>query len=322
MSHTRQEAKARILPDYAQLPLEGPEGARTAWGLFGSDDQIGLLNLIDSSTTRNAVKSASIGTSFALSIAGDEVLPMFDRAAPEHTVLTRQNGLGLDDRFDTVYPQSASHWDSLAHAAAGDGKFYNGTTPAEINDDGAICIHHWGARGIATRGIVLDVSDVVAAQGGPGSQVSITVDDLEAARQATGLEYAAGDILLIRTGFLDWYRSIGPTERESLADRSTIRSCGLDRSENMVEYLWNAHVAGIAMDNPTAEVWPGQSSGPCASLHRVLIGLLGMAIGELWNLDALAAACQTEDKYDVLLVSAPTTMVGAIGSPANAVAIL
>ena len=43
------------LPSYADLP-PAPDGARTAWGLFGPDDNLGLLNLLTADRIREAAK--------------------------------------------------------------------------------------------------------------------------------------------------------------------------------------------------------------------------------------------------------------------------
>ena len=56
-------------------------------------------------------------------------------------------------------------------------------------------------------------------------------------------------------------------------------------------------------------------------MHRALIGLLGMPIGELWNLDPLAGACAADQRWSFLLTAAPLTVVGGVGSPANAIAL-
>ena len=56
-------------------------------------------------------------------------------------------------------------------------------------------------------------------------------------------------------------------------------------------------------------------------MHRVLIGLLGMPIGELWHLDPLAAACAADRRWSFLLTAAPITVVGGVGSLANAIAL-
>ncbi len=44
-----------------------------------------------------------------------------------------------------------------------------------------------------------------------------------------------------------------------------------------------------------------------------------MPIGELWSLDPLAAACAADGRWSFLLTVAPLSVVGAMGSPANAI---
>jgi len=56
-------------------------------------------------------------------------------------------------------------------------------------------------------------------------------------------------------------------------------------------------------------------------MHPTLIALLGLCIGELWDLEALAADCATTRVYDCMIVAKPLNLVGGVGSPANAVAI-
>ena len=56
-------------------------------------------------------------------------------------------------------------------------------------------------------------------------------------------------------------------------------------------------------------------------LHRRLIPLLGMALGELWSLDAPAEDCAADGVYECMVVSIPLNLPGGIGSPANAIAI-
>ncbi len=53
----------------------------------------------------------------------------------------------------------------------------------------------------------------------------------------------------------------------------------------------------------------------------MLIGQLGMALGELWWLNDLAADCAADGIHEMFGVSAPMNAPGGIGSPANAVAI-
>ena len=46
------------------------------------------------------------------------------------------------------------------------------------------------------------------------------------------------------------------------------------------------------------------------------------AIGELFDFAALAAACRRERRFEFLFAAMPLNLTGAVGSPANAVAIL
>jgi hypothetical protein len=52
-----------------------------------------------------------------------------------------------------------------------------------------------------------------------------------------------------------------------------------------------------------------------------MIALLGMVLGELWNLEGLAGACAERGRYAFMLCVKPLNLVGGVGSPANALAI-
>jgi hypothetical protein len=52
-----------------------------------------------------------------------------------------------------------------------------------------------------------------------------------------------------------------------------------------------------------------------------LIPLLGMTVGELFELGHLAADCASDGVYEGMLVAAPLNKLGGIGSPANALAL-
>ena len=92
----------------------------------------------------------------------------------------------------------------------------------------------------------------------------------------------------------------------------------------MARYLWDSGASAIVSDSFATEVWPpdwSDSARPFGFLHRVLIGRLGFAIGELWDLEALSRDCALDQSYEFLLASAPLHVPGGIGSPSNALAI-
>jgi hypothetical protein len=53
------------LPDYADLPA-APDGGRSAWGLFGAEDNLGLVNLMTPERIAAAARLVRRGQVFCL----------------------------------------------------------------------------------------------------------------------------------------------------------------------------------------------------------------------------------------------------------------
>jgi kynurenine formamidase len=173
--------------------------------------------------------------------------------------------------------------------------------------------------------VLLDVERAMRDTGRPyrpGGSSPIGVDDLELARRQAGVDYTAGDIILLHTGFAAWYVQQPSQVKNRLHGNPA--APGLEHTEAVCEYLWNSHAAAIASDTYGVEVFPADTSRlayPFGFLHNMLIGQFGMALGELWWLSDLAGDCAAGGGYEMFLVSAPMNAPGGIGSPANAVAI-
>lgn len=306
------------LPRYKQLTTNSA-GGRQAWNVFGPMDQVGLINLQTPDRVVEASRLVKVGRVFSLSPSLDFIdPPMFNRRLYEHHLLKEPSG--FDDYLDRFYPQASAHWDSLAHVPHGLGQYYNGVGQDLVANLGRNSIENWGARGIVGRAVLLDLEGA----GRMDLDRAFTVADLESARAAAGIEIREGDVLLLHTGFLAWYARQSPETRSRFADETTMRAPGLERSEAMAEFLWDLHVCAIGADNPSVEQWPiDNRSGltPFESLHNVLIGGFGMALGELWWLHDLAQDCLKDEVFEMLFVSAPLRLPGGIGSPANALAI-
>jgi kynurenine formamidase len=287
------------------------------------------MNLLTEEVALEAARLVKRGATFPLDAAVGEFDPPLDstRASARHRILRGEGPRGVDD-FDDVlddyFPQISSQWDSLAHIAANPDEFYNAASVDDVLLRGANTIDHWARRGIVTRGVLLDVARCRGEEGADTSHgpVAITVDDLERARASAGVEYSAGCVVVVRTGFVGWYREQDDAVRRGLS--SNLEAPGLEHTEAMARYLWDAGLFGIASDSFATEVWPPDFSDearPFGFLHRTLIGRLGMAIGELFDLDALAKDCAKEGVHEFLLVSAPLHVRGGIGSPANTLAL-
>lgn len=318
-----------VVPNYVDLPgAQG--GARSAWGVFGPDDSLGRLNLQTAQSVLIASQLVRKGSVFPLDAPlGTFDPPLFGRGAPQHKLFEHSGGT-LDDALDNVYPQASSQWDSLAHVAYDPeavATFYGGRSLEDIRTGGHNGIDHWARRGIVGRAVILDLELTMQSRFAsytPGESVVIDVEDLETARSKAGTEYRRGDVLLIYTGFVSWYRRQSRDAREGMAYGGKLRAAGLAHSERIAEYLWDAEIAAIGTDAPALEVWPpdeAPSSWPFGFLHRVLIGQLGFAIGELWELENLCHDCRDDGTWEAFFASAPWQLAGGIGSPANAIAV-
>jgi hypothetical protein len=316
----------RELPSYRELP-EAPRGGRSAWGLFGQQDNLGLVNLLTPDRVASAARLVRAGRLFPLDLPLGAIAPALarNRGTSRHTVLHRPGTAGFDDVYDNFYPQASSQWDSLAHVGYAPDEFYNGATEADILSGRRNTIDYWARHGIAGRAVLLDIPRAMTAAGRgyhPGQGIALGVEELELARRHAGVEFSAGDIILLHTGFVGWYLEQPHEIRDQL--HGSVTAPGIAHTEAMCEYLWNSHAAAIASDTYGVEVWPNDPSPqaqPFGFLHHMLIGQLGMALGELWWLGDLAADCAADGVYESFLVSSPLNAPGGIGSPASATAI-
>ena len=314
------------LPSYADLP-PAPGGGRSAWGLFGPDDNLGLVNLMTPARIAAAARLIRRGQLFCLDLPLGSISPALAafRGTPRHHVLHPPGTAGFDDVYDNFYPQAGSQWDSLAHVGYEPDQMYNGATEREILAGTRNTIEHWARHGMAGRAVLLDAERALRDAGrpyNPGVNVELDVEDLELARRQAGVEFAPGDTILLHTGFAAWYlEQPGQVKARLHGNPATP---GVAHTEAMCEYLWNSHAAAIASDTFAVESFPpdrGAQAHPFGFLHNMLIGQLGMALGELWWLADLAQDCAADGIYEMFLVSAPMNAPGGIGSPANAVAI-
>ena len=321
------------LPSYRDLPKVNDLPA--SWGLLGSGgpDYFGCLNLLTPDKLVAAARLVTSGSVFALNWSADlPDPPLFGRSRHTHEVL--ELSAGHDDVLHGWNTQSSSQWDGFRHIRNLPNGFYDGVPDAEHGMD------HWARRGLAGRAVLCDVGRWRAAQGRPlqhGESDVIELDDIVATLEAQGSPLEQGDVLLMRTGWTEWYESsTDEATRVQLADRRQLKAPGLPSGEATAEFLWDLHIAAIGADNPSVEVWPpgtGQDAAAVAEVranpermhevfaHSMLLPMLGIPLGEMFDLSALAADCATDGRYACLFVSAPLNVPHGVASPPNALAI-
>lgn len=314
---------------YEDLPAERGAPPASSWGLWGAADRLGALNRLTPDRVLAAQRHVRSGEVVPLDLPTGLIdPPLFGRAAPtRHVTPLGPEQAAFDEIVDGWNAQAGSQWDGFGHVAEPGVGSYNGLARSEHGVDA------WARHGIAGRGLLVDLPRWWASQGvtrDPMRRGELTDAELTAAIDAQAGTAAdsspqPGDILAIRTGWLSAYRSLSGDERISLASVPVAESFGLAGTEQMAAALWDAEVAAVVSDNPSLEAWPPRGPaepGRPASLHRSLLARLGIPIGELWDLDLLARRCAQRGSYAFFCVSVPTTLPGALASPANAVAIL
>jgi kynurenine formamidase len=298
----------------------------TRWGRWGDDDELGALNLV--TPERVAAAAALVRKGKVISLAtpivdGGQVRPIPTRFRPVHTMTRsggdvaaayqagRQGFLFTDDMI--VMPlQTGSHWDALSHVFC-DGRMYNGRGTADVPATGAarngITV---AANRMAGRGVLLDVP---ALTGRPWLEIgeSVEAEDLQACCERQGVTIGPGDFVLVRTGRIGAAKASGEWGPEFSGGPGS----GLGFST--IEYLCERDIAALATDTFSVEILPSQTieEAERSPLHVIMVQGAGVHLGELWDLEELAADCADDGVYEFLLVAAPMAVEGAVGAPVN-----
>ncbi|TIC82986.1 cyclase family protein [Nocardioides sp. GY 10127] len=314
------------------------------WGRWGEDDRVGTLNLITPERRAAAAGLVRTGESISLSMSFDMDGPQTGwrrRTNPVHTMLDTgtdavtgiqgfPHGIGGADDVIAMPLQCATQWDGLGHIFDR-GMAWNGR-PAEsvVTSLGDLVtgIEHT-ADLIAGRGVLLDVGRVVgeAAEGAEGAEgavgelpdaFAITPAHLEATAKAQGVEIQPGDLLLVRTGQMARARR-SVAAGQGWSGYAGGAAPGL--SFTTAGWLHAHDVAAVATDTWGFEVRPNEFDEAFQPLHQVCIPNMGLTIGEMWDLDALSAACAADGRWEFLLVAGALRVTGAVGAPLNPIAL-
>jgi kynurenine formamidase len=303
------------------------------WGRWGDDDEIGTVNFITRGKALDGAECVRQGRQFSLAIPFDKDGPQAGQTQRFNPMLfmTRDgNDIATGairrlpryhkechSRFtDDVWllpSQTGTQWDALAHCLY-DNRMYNGFPADAIASWGTTrCgIEVWKDR-IATRGVLLDMArwaglDALA----PGD--AIGPEHLEACCRDQNVEVGSGDIVLIRTGMVGQCRADG-----SWGDYAGGDAPGL--SVESARWIHERQLAGVATDTWGAEVLPNETADVFQPFHVVALVHMGLLLGEIFDLEALAADCAEDGQYDFLFVAPPLPMTGAVGSPLNPIAL-
>jgi kynurenine formamidase len=290
------------------------------WGRWGDDDERGTLNLITEAKVREAAALVRQGRRIPLAIAMSEDGPQLGfvpgRTNPLRTTIARHELMGGDEagvRFNddavSMGVQAATHWDTLAHVSY-DGRMYNGFSPDVIDDTGATRLGAEKLGPIVSRAVLLDLARAAGVDRLDGGH-AVTAADLDAAVELAKVNVGAGDVVLLRTGQMQHLHA---------GDKMAYCISTAGPSLQSVRWFREHDVAAVATDNLSFEVFPGEIDDLFLPVHMIHIVEMGLVQGQNFDLEALAADCANDGRYEFLLVATPEPIAHAAGAPTTPVA--
>jgi kynurenine formamidase len=224
---------------------------------------------------------------------GDQVLPDGCCASNEVVVLSGHTG---------------THLDAIGHVAE-NGQLHGGldAVQQQVGGRGLRQLGIEAVGPIVARGVLLDVAahrgvDYLAGGSAIGGE------ELAAVAAAQGVEVRAGDVVLIRTGWIRHWDDPAAYRGDQTGEP------GPDASA--AEWLAARRIAATGTDTIAYEARP--RGGSALAAHGVLIARHGIHILEIVNLEELAR----DRVHQFLFVAAPLRIVGATGSPVRPIAIV
>lgn len=164
----------------------------------------------------------------------------------------------------------AGHW---AHQPTK--MYYNGLPHADISaKDGPIQLGIERSRptptnpewtkfgGIVGRGVLLDYVAYTTRHNikyHATDRFTISVTDLDTMVAEQKVRLRPGDILFIRSGYVQWHDNA--THEERLRGAEKVQFGGVESTQDAVEWIWNHHFSAVAGDSPSWEAMPPKPGG-------------------------------------------------------------
>lgn len=291
------------------------------WGRWGADDELGALNLLTPEVVKAASASIRTGKTYSLGIPiqGHGVPLMDYRGTPMRLTLQDSTDDGIYDVYGAkpgtgahedvlvMASHTTSHMDALIHVYE-DHQHYNGVSSKAMKaQSGAQKLSIDKVGSFAARAVMLDM----VRHFDEGEWVTlgrnITADDLQAAARNQGVEVRAGDIVLVRTGYLQWW-----WQNNAAGGPAVFEQAGI--GESAADWLAESDVVAVGADNAAVEVIPFDGND-FLIVHKILLVRAGIYMLEFLNLAELAA----DQCYEGLMTVSPLKVTGATGSPINPV---
>lgn len=293
------------------------------WGRWGSNDEVGAMNLIDDQKRLAAAQLIQAGKVISLSSALLTSPTPEDLAPQFHATKLFEEDESAADFLMMATHTSRTHIDALNHVWGPDG-LWNGRKASDVFVNNMIeyCDIDVWKNGIVTRGVLLDVPK---HRGVPYVTLDqpVTGDEMAEIARAQGVQIQPGDAILLHCGreaynetngpFYSWS---GPGFEAGEPSASEVSNPGPDIT--CLEFIRETDAAVLVWD--MTECHP-HCEGGTYTVHAA-IWAYGVALVDHAALRELATACDELNRYECMLVIAPLRIRGGTASPVNPLAFL
>ncbi len=271
------------------------------WGRWGTDDQLGALNLVTGAKRIEAAKLVETGqvVSMARPLEIERLDDPEEASANRPPVLvgSARSVFDIDvdngyfwERYEVEYHGGrVTHLDALCHVAYG-GQVYNGRLFEDVaskdngcTEMGIVNLHN----GLVTRGILIDM---------PGR--AVRRQDIEAWEAETGITISPGDALFLRTG------------------RDSGQTGGYHPS--LLPFFKERDIALLGADVPQEGA---QVEGVSIPIHFFTLVALGVHLFDNLGLEALAETARELNRWEFMFMASPHVMPHGAGSAINPLAV-
>jgi kynurenine formamidase len=289
---------------------------------------VGALNFLGGSEVLAGTACVRQGKTFTLQAEighphGDMVLPP---RRPAARYMFRDQGTWAGDKAPaiaggaryaddviTMFLQGSTQYDALGHVWYDD-TLYNGfdasTTIGGLSRASILPI---AEKGVVGRGVLIDVAGFRGKDHLEDGE-TFTHKDFVAAAERQGVELRPRDILLLRTGWIDYFYTVEPSSFYGL------REPGLIYSPELISWFHDMQIPSLVTDTLANERAP-EAGATRLLLHCGLMRNLGVTFAEVCRLGELAQDCRADGQWDFLYVAAPLKVRHGAGAPVNPVVI-
>jgi kynurenine formamidase len=297
------------------------QASRSPWG---SDDQIGMLNLVTPASVARVLSEVDAHKVFDLAVDyfvgmpawtdwGDPPFTFWMTATPSGGIVDDVAGLGAETMRRasrssdamSMFTHTGTHIDALNHFGH-EGMVWNCYDVREH-----LGSQHWTVCGadrhppVISRGVLIDVAGAHGVDVLPDFY-GIDAEELRSVLRSQKTEVRPGDVVLINTGRL----TVWPDAARFIPDEPGPTLDG-------ARFLAEAGAIMIGADNIGFEADAATGDGPFQPAHTYLLAEAGVPILEMVRLDELAA----DNVYEFAFIGACLKIRGATGSPIRPIAL-